>query len=262
MTNPQVEYQLLRPAQLRARRAELPVAYLGLGILEWHGLHNPLGLDGVKANAIAVHLARQLGGVVLPPLFWGDNREEICELVFDPAVSPWLPPGTGDHTGAIMAALGAEKAAFAADAARSRANGGWRLWEELLVHILFQAQTLGFRLIVLLPGHYPLFSPLRRALDSYREQGGALQTFTLTDTMYSETGDSGDHAAAFETSLMLALAPQLVDLGALDPDPAVPPAGVLGQDPRAHATPEFGAQILRKMTALTRQEIERVKGIW
>lgn len=104
MTNPTVEYQLLRPAQLRARREELPVAYLGLGILEWHGLHNPLGLDGVKANAIAVHLARQLGGVVLPPLFWGDNREEICELVFDPAVSPWLPPGTSDHTGAIMAA--------------------------------------------------------------------------------------------------------------------------------------------------------------
>lgn len=252
------EYHRLRPRELRERREQMPVAYLGLGILEWHGLHNPLGLDGVKANAIALHLAEQLGGVVLPPLFWGDNRAEVCELVFDPAVSPWLPEGTGDHTGAIMDALGTAKSAFEADAARSQAAGGWRLWEELLVHILFQAQTLAFRLVVLLPGHYPLIGPLRRAVQTYHEKGGTVETYILTDMMYSDTGDSGDHAAAFETSLMLALEPGLVDLGALDPDPAVPPTGVLGKDPRQFASREFGEQILRRMTDLTRQEIERV----
>lgn len=43
-----VVYRYLRPKQMVERRDAMPVAYMGLGILEWHGLHNPLGLDGVK----------------------------------------------------------------------------------------------------------------------------------------------------------------------------------------------------------------------
>ena len=37
----------LRPIEIRKRREELSVAYLPLGTLEWHGLHNPLGADGL-----------------------------------------------------------------------------------------------------------------------------------------------------------------------------------------------------------------------
>lgn len=43
-----IEYHKLRPEQLVKRRTEMPVAYIGLGILEWHGLHNPLGLEELK----------------------------------------------------------------------------------------------------------------------------------------------------------------------------------------------------------------------
>ncbi len=252
-----VEYHRLRPRDLVARRSQVPVAYLGLGILEWHGLHNPLGLDGWKANGIAVHLAKNLGGVVMPTLYWGDNRQEICELVFDPEVSPWLPEGTTDHTQPIMEIMGLSKAAFQADADRSRDNGGWRLWEELVVHILFQIQTLGFRMVVLIPGHYPLFGPLDRALSVYKSQGGICEAIVLTDQMYSEKLDAGDHAAAFETSLMLALAPELVNLEELDPDPGIPPLGVLGQDPRTNASRLFGEKILAKMVELVDQRIKK-----
>jgi creatinine amidohydrolase len=247
-----VEYHRLRPADLVARREERPVAYLGLGILEWHGLHNPLGLDGVKANGIAIHLAERLGGVVMPPLFWGDNRGDICELVFDPAVSPWLPEGTTDHTAAIEREMRLDKAKLQADAERSRAEGGWRLWRELMVHTLFQIQTLGFRLIVPIPGHYPLFKPLEDSVEAYKYAGGTSEIFVLKDHMYDESGKAGDHAAAFETSLMLALEPDLVDLGRLDPDPEIAPTGVLGADPRFGASREFGEKILERFTELVR----------
>jgi creatinine amidohydrolase len=257
MENKNFEYHRLRPRELVARRNEMPVAYIGLGILEWHGLHNPLGLDGFKANGIALHLAEQLGGVVMPPLFWGDNRQEICELVFDPAVSPWLPEGTKDHTGGIMAAMSLDKAAFQADATRSNEEGGWRLWEELMVHMLFQIQTLGFKHIVPIPGHYPLIGPLNRAIATYKEKGGTSKVLVLTDMMYSENNDAGDHAAAFETSLMLAIAPERVKLSELDPDPTVPPTGVLGKDPRSFASKEFGVKILAKMTELVQGFIQQ-----
>ncbi len=250
-----VEYHRLRPKNLVARREATPVAYLGLGILEWHGLHNPLGLDGVKANGVAMHLARKLGGVVMPPLFWGDNRSDICELVFDPAVSPWLPAGTTDHTAAIFEAMELPKTAFQEDAERSIAKGGWRLWKELVIHNLFQIQTFGFKLIVLIPGHYPLFGPLDQAAADYRSGGGKSGIFVLTDHMYDESGKAGDHAAAFETSTMLTLEPDLVDLGELDPNPDTKPTGVLGDDPRLHASKAFGDKILERFTELVRKRI-------
>lgn len=251
------DYHRLRPKELVQQRTQMPVAYFGLGILEWHSLHNPLGLDGLKANGIARHVAQQLGGIVMPPLYWGDNREEICELVFDPAVSPWLPEGTTDHTRQIMSDMGLEKEAFQADAARSKQNGGWQLWEALIVHSLFQIQTLGFKLIVPIPGHYPLIGPLQRAVETYKAQGGTADVFVLTDMMYSPNNDAGDHAAAFETSVMMALAPELVKLDELDPDPAVPPTGVLGEDPRTAASIAFGEQILAKMTELVREQLQQ-----
>lgn len=80
-------YHHTRPKQLVTERENLPVAYLPLGVLEWHGYHNPLGLDGVKAESVLKHLREKLGGIVMPSLYWGDNRQMICEVVFDSKVS-------------------------------------------------------------------------------------------------------------------------------------------------------------------------------
>lgn len=74
--NTLVEYHLLRPRQMIERRNAVPIAYIGLGILEWHGMHNPLGLDGVKANGVACYLARKLGGLVMPPQYWGNTEKK------------------------------------------------------------------------------------------------------------------------------------------------------------------------------------------
>ena len=52
----------------------MPVAYLPLGTLEWHGPHMPLGADGIQSKELFVRVAEKVGGVVLPMLFMGPDR--------------------------------------------------------------------------------------------------------------------------------------------------------------------------------------------
>ena len=54
--NVEVRYERLRPAQIVARREACPVAYLPIGTIEWHGEHNPVGLDTLKMHALLVHV--------------------------------------------------------------------------------------------------------------------------------------------------------------------------------------------------------------
>lgn len=69
--NRAVQYELLRPAEVKLLRERCPVVYIPVGSLEWHGVHNPLGTDGLKAHAICCEAALRYGGVVLPTLFLG-----------------------------------------------------------------------------------------------------------------------------------------------------------------------------------------------
>ena len=66
-----VQYELLRPAEVKSLREQCPVVYIPVGSLEWHGSQNPLGTDGLKAHAICCEAALRYGGVVLPTLFLG-----------------------------------------------------------------------------------------------------------------------------------------------------------------------------------------------
>jgi creatinine amidohydrolase len=46
-----------------------PVAYIPVGLLEWHADHLPLGTDCLRAEAVCDIAAEQLGGIVLPVLY-------------------------------------------------------------------------------------------------------------------------------------------------------------------------------------------------
>jgi creatinine amidohydrolase len=50
--------------------------------LEWHGPHLPLGTDGLVAHHLALRVAAQTGGIVLPPYFVG------TETVLRPGTGP------------------------------------------------------------------------------------------------------------------------------------------------------------------------------
>ena len=70
----EVRFHLLRPEQIYERRREFPVVYIPLGTLEWHGLHNPMGADGLQAEALAVRCATIGGGLVFPTVYYGESR--------------------------------------------------------------------------------------------------------------------------------------------------------------------------------------------
>lgn len=65
-----VQFEEMFPWELAQAIAAAPLCYVPLGTLEWHGEHNAVGLDTLKAHAVCVGAARQSGGVVLPPLYW------------------------------------------------------------------------------------------------------------------------------------------------------------------------------------------------
>ena len=55
----EVRYHILRPEQIVARRNACPVAYIPIGNLEWHGVHNPLGTDTLQAEGLAILCAQK-----------------------------------------------------------------------------------------------------------------------------------------------------------------------------------------------------------
>ncbi|MCL2664474.1 MAG: creatininase family protein, partial [Defluviitaleaceae bacterium] len=75
MMHTSVYYEELTPNEFRARIVEMPVAYLPLGTLEWHGEHLPLGADGLQSRGFFSALAKKIGGIVLPMLFLGPDRQ-------------------------------------------------------------------------------------------------------------------------------------------------------------------------------------------
>jgi len=80
--SPDVQMQLMRPAQLESAIKNFPVAYVPFGLIEWHGRHLPLGNDALKAHAILVKCAEEFGGVVYPPqwLHDGFNQEHLVPV--------------------------------------------------------------------------------------------------------------------------------------------------------------------------------------
>jgi creatinine amidohydrolase/Fe(II)-dependent formamide hydrolase-like protein len=109
----------------------------------------------------------------------------------------------------------------------------------------------GFRSIVLLTGHYPVaqLSMLRRECRrvAARRNLGALG---LSEAMLTaDIGYIGDHAAKWETSLLMALEPALVDLSRLPEDTGTLDErfalhGIDGVCPRRHASADEGRRAL------------------
>ena len=70
-----VQMEYLRPGEILAEKERFSVVYLPIGPLEWHGPAMPYGTDPLMAQEIARAAARITGGVVMPTLFVGTERE-------------------------------------------------------------------------------------------------------------------------------------------------------------------------------------------
>jgi creatinine amidohydrolase len=77
----EVRVQFMLPWQLQQELEKLPLVFLPVGPLEWHGSHMAVGMDPINAENVALALARKVGGVVLPTLYAGTERERDPETL-------------------------------------------------------------------------------------------------------------------------------------------------------------------------------------
>ncbi len=98
----------------------------------------------------------------------------------------------------------------------------------------------------------------------------AANLFTIWQTQYdtrvwiipeydlvTDLGYRGDHAAKWETAILMHLHPELVELSRLDDSNAGEWGGILGEDPRQTATPELGEAIVAAIVERLAEKVER-----
>jgi creatinine amidohydrolase len=245
----EVRYQMLRPHQIVARRRACPVVYIPIGTLEWHGEHNPVGADTLQAEGLAILCARRGGGLVFPPLYYGENRLEAL-----------MEANAGDRD------LIAEKMDLAVenfDPVRQPFTVTEQTlnYNRLLLHILAEADTLGFELGVLVAGHYPLIDHARAAVLQFNQRGAEthrhMLAWAFVDYLLVRDGyeNAGDHAAGWETSHVMALHPNTVDLSLL-PAKGEKLIGVGGRMAPQDATAAFGRETLEAAAEIAVQEVK------
>lgn len=205
-----VRYAELLPHEFEERLRRRPVAYLPIGTLEWHGAHGPLGADFIQADAILERAAHRFGGIVFPPIWLGPD--EI---------------GASDEGGLLIGMDNYTKP--------PRQLAGSLYWVpeglflQLVEAILVQAKRAGFRCIVA-EGHGPSRDAWGRLAKTWRCQHG-LHLVSAVD-FPGAWATQNDHAGRNETSILMAVAPRLVDMARLPPSRGDWPLGVIGDDPR------------------------------
>jgi creatinine amidohydrolase len=228
-----VRFDELLPHEFRRRLAERPIAYLPLGTLEWHGEHLPLGSDAMQSEGLMVRCARRFGGIVMPPIHLGPDRAKPTE------------------DGKTLVGMD-----YAASTTPARQLDGSCYWVPAEFHLLLvdailaQLKRAGFR-AVFADGHGPSRTSWIEHLAERRARFG-LKLFGVTREIGRQWKSQVDHAARNETSLMMHLRPELVDLSQLSPARSTWPQGVAGEDPR-DATAAYGQECLEKSMELVRQ---------
>jgi len=213
-----LRYEEMFPDQFMDELAKKPIAFVPLGLIEWHGQHLVYGFDAIKAHEICLKVAEQTGGIVLPPTYWG-----VSGL---------------DMVGTVQIELNTAR--------------------ELFISIFRQLLKQGFKVILALTGHYSreqLFVVEEAAeycMKMYNVKGEKVRISALPDyELVKDLGYTGDHGAKWETSIMMYLRPELVDIKRLDKL-----VGVIGDDPRTTASYRTGEMIVEQIVKRTSELVQ------
>jgi len=221
-----VLYTELNPQEFKRRLLEAPIAYLPFGTLEWHGKHMPLGADGLISSGFFIKLAKKVGGIVLPMLFLGPDNLEIVkgeeyygmDIHSYPSKNPQQLPG----------------------------SAYWvpnELFKQILEGIIKQLKRAGFKIVVA-HGHEPSTILFNKSIKEWQNKFGIEFYTCWREGESPKFGLQTDHAAENETSLMMALNPNLVNLDNLPKEISEKPLGLLGEDPRKTANSKLGNKII------------------
>lgn len=187
-----VEWERMFCDELEKAFQECPVVYFTYGLCEPHGPQNALGLDELKAHAIAVRSAQKNGGIVAPADYW--HIHEIGGYAIWAEAEIGRPPRTW-----------------------LTAMPPWQHFKNVCYHIRC-ADAMGFHVAILLTGHYgPNWQDLQDLANMLQPMVGtrlfALPEFESNYKGFSGDGkETADHAGKVETSLLWALQPECVDL--------------------------------------------------
>ncbi len=233
-----VHYLSLRPGEFAERLAERPVGYLPMGTIEWHGQQNPLGSDALISGELFARAARELGGIVFPPLFLGPDRA-------------WR-----QDDGSLL--VGMDYADVTVPHQQLTGSCYWvseGLFLQILEAVIGQAARAGFACIVAV-GHGPSRGAFCGHAKGWERQFG-IHLVGATYRMDDGWATQVDHAAKNETSLMMAAHPDWVDLGELDANRENWPMGVGGEDPR-DSSAEYGEELFARSLKLIAAALERL----
>ncbi len=142
---------------------------------------------------------------------------------------------------------------------------------QIVTSLLHNFERDGYENTILISGHYPnRYEYLNAARDIYLEDGGNMRVLALIENEIPN--GRGDHAALIETSFMLYLHPELVDLAALglpEQDASAgtdqshnwmgeayrnhPLYGLVGIDPRGRASAELGKTLTEALITYLRE---------
>jgi creatinine amidohydrolase/Fe(II)-dependent formamide hydrolase-like protein len=251
-----VSYEFLLPEQIKAIRAQCAIAYVPFGSLEWHSFHNPLGTDSLKAHAICCEAALRHGGIVLPAQFFGVD------------LGNWGPSGWEGYTLGYY-----EKNLLSAQAlgiTRSLVINEWKVIVLVTGHdtnmqrdLLQKAVEEGTK------GTSACgFAIMEGELHNNPDPDVPMPQITLESWKASQSRVEKidpaiplimDHAAAWETSVMMYVYPDKVNLDALrcrgvESEEAFTDwpgtMGIFGKNPLKYASAELGKKIVLRMADL------------
>lgn len=284
-----IRYAEMLPHEILARRRKFPAAFIGLGGLEWHGEHQAVGLDALKAETLCELAAARSGGFAFPTLWYGEPRvHRLMEFTFD-------------RDGAIKTRMGFQPEKFIDTYFGATGQQQIEFYQALLWHLLIQMNTLEMKAVCLFGGHGPLRDFAQPVVERFNAAFQDTQAYAGHEVDYvppeanppseaeaaapyfrapniAEGGASDsptrevwyrehvgtDHAAKWETAYLMYLRPDCVDMSVYLGRESAPLIGVNGLDPRATATVEIGRKaaelIVAGMIGKARQLIRQAGG--
>ena len=202
-----IEYELMRPPDIVKERDRVPLAFVPIGPLEWHGPHLPLGTDGLHAHEVAVEVARRIGGIVLPTYFVGTETVRLNDQ---------QAQGLG-----ILGFEGTERVVgmdFPEFPVKSLyfEEGVFAVTVREILRLL---KADGYKLVVIVNGHGAVNHQrtLRRLAAEESERPTVRVEYTMAFLPATPPLSDPGHAEKIETSLMMAMRPELVDVASLPP---------------------------------------------
>lgn len=208
-----VRLDRLLPFQIRARMQANATVFIPLGTIEWHSEHLPVGLDALTAEGLCLRVADKIGGMVYPVLHYGTGG------------------GHGAYPWTVMLQTPDEL-------------------QRTLSFTLQRLNDFGVKKVLLFSGHFPdeQLQMIDDLASNWNQTKGEMRVVASDVSRIPNLNFAPDHAGLFETTLLYALHPELVDetrlpkkksrviesdpYGAQRHDPSHELWGIFGADPR------------------------------